>query len=230
MAGKPKAHRPKRDDVLDAAVAVLLDCGYDAASMDKVARAAGVSRRTLFNQFESKEALFAAAVERVWEKMSFTTIVAQKDALLDAAVGLTRIGMAIVDFWTPDTAIALARSVLKAQRVLLVGWDAMGPATVLARAVAGDAVARTAADLNQFRFDAVTRTDDPRMLPGAVKYGGLGAALALAAPADVMVHNHAGTGTGRVAEAAYAAAGGKQKLVRHAEKLDAAAVARWLLG
>jgi len=106
----------------------------------------------------------------------------------------------------------------------------MGPAVVLARSVAGDAVARTAADLNRFRFDAVTATSDPMLLPGAVKYGGLGAALALAAPADVYVHNHTGTGIGRHAEAAYLAAGQAEKLVRHAEKQDDAAVVRCLMG
>jgi len=128
------------------------------------------------------------------------------------------------------TTVAFARTVLKARRVLLVGWGSMGPAVVLARSVAGDSVARTAADLNRFRFDAVTATSDPMLLPGAVKYGGVGAVLALAAPADVYVHNHAGTGIGRLAETAYLAAGQAEKLVRHAEKQDDAAVVRWLLG
>ncbi|MFO0795898.1 MAG: CocE/NonD family hydrolase [Gemmataceae bacterium] len=127
------------------------------------------------------------------------------------------------------TTVAFARTVLKARRVLLVGWGAMGPAVALARSVAGDAVARTAADLNRFRFDSITATSDPMLLPGAVKYGGLGAALALAAPADVFVHNHTDTGIGRLAEGAYDAAGAKDKLVRHAEKQDDAAVVRWLL-
>ena len=126
--------------------------------------------------------------------------------------------------------VAFARTVLKAKRVLLVGWGNMGPAVALARSVAGDAVARTAADLNRVRLDAVTATSDPMLLPGAVKYGGLGAALALAAPADVYVHNHMGTGIGRLAEAAYLAAGLADKLVRHAEKQDDPAVVRWLLG
>jgi hypothetical protein len=128
------------------------------------------------------------------------------------------------------TTVAFARTILKARRVLLVGWGAMGPAVLLARSVAGEAVARTAADLNRFRFDLVTTTSDPMMLPGAVKYGGLGAVLALAAPADVFVHNHAGTGIGLLAEGSYAAAGAAQKLVRHQDKQDDAAVVRWLLG
>ncbi len=128
------------------------------------------------------------------------------------------------------TSIAFARSVLKARQVLLVGWGAMGPAAVLARAVSGDGIVRTAADLNRFRFDSINETNHPMMLPGSLKYGGMGAALALCAPADVYVHNHSGTGIGRVAEAAYEAAGGKEKLVRHGDQQDDAAVVRWLLG
>ena len=45
------------------------------------------------------------------------------------------------------------------------------------------------------------------MLPGAVKYGGLGAFLALCAPGEAVVHNHQGSGIGKLAEAAYDAAG-----------------------
>jgi dienelactone hydrolase len=127
------------------------------------------------------------------------------------------------------TAITFARTVLRARRVLLVGWGATGPAAILARALAGDAVAKTAADLNRFRFDAITTTDDPMMLPGAVKYGGLGAFLALCAPGEVLTHNHGGTGSGRVAEAAYAAAGAKDKLGRNGDPLPDARVAEWLV-
>ena len=59
-----------------------------------------------------------------------------------------------------------------ADKVHLVGFDKAGPWAVLARALCGDVVARTAADLNRFRFDKVTDPADPMMLPGAVKYGG----------------------------------------------------------
>ncbi len=78
---------------------------------------------------------------------------------------------------------------------------------MLAKALAGDAVAKTAADLNQFRFESIKETADPMMLPGAVKYGGLPAFLALCAPGEVFVHNHRGTASGRLPRAAYEAAG-----------------------
>jgi dienelactone hydrolase/pimeloyl-ACP methyl ester carboxylesterase len=118
---------------------------------------------------------------------------------------------------------------LKAKSIRMVGWGAMGVAAILAKALAGDAVARLAADANRFRFEDITDTADPMMLPGAVKYGGLGAFLALCAPGEVFVHNHQGTGSGKLAESAYAAAGVKDKLQRNAEKVDDLKVVEWLV-
>ena len=127
------------------------------------------------------------------------------------------------------TLIAFAKSFLKNKTIHLVGWDEFGTIAILAKALAGDAVAKTAADLNEFTFEKIEKTDDPMMLPGAVKYGGLGAFLALCAPGEVLVHNHKGTDTGKVSRAAYEAAGAANKLTRSAEKLDAAKVVEWLV-
>jgi AcrR family transcriptional regulator len=49
--------------VLDAAVGVFARYGFRKASMDEVARAAGVSRQGLYLQFANKEELFRRAVE-----------------------------------------------------------------------------------------------------------------------------------------------------------------------
>jgi AcrR family transcriptional regulator len=54
----------KRRQVLDGARQVFLAQGFDAASMGEIARAAGVSKGTLYVYFESKEELFAALVKR----------------------------------------------------------------------------------------------------------------------------------------------------------------------
>jgi dienelactone hydrolase len=128
------------------------------------------------------------------------------------------------------TQIAFAKTMLKAKRIDLVGWDEAGPWVVLAKALAGDAVRKTAADANQFRFEAITATSDPMMLPGAVKYGGLPAFLALCAPGAVLLHNHRGTASGKLSKAAYVAAGAAEKLTRNNAKLDAGKVVAWLIG
>ncbi len=127
------------------------------------------------------------------------------------------------------TYIGFGTSMLKAKTLALVGWDEFGPVAILAKALAGDAVAKTAADLNQFDFAKITDTVDPMMLPGAVKYGGMGAFLALCAPGEVLVHNHKGTETGRASRATYEAAGAANKLTRSPEKLAPAKVVEWLL-
>jgi AcrR family transcriptional regulator len=49
--------------VLEAAVGVFARYGYRKASMDEVARAAGVSRQGLYLQFVNKEELFRKALE-----------------------------------------------------------------------------------------------------------------------------------------------------------------------
>ena len=56
----PREEGAKRRQILDGARRVFLDDGFDGASMNEVARAAGVSKGTLYVYFASKEELFAA--------------------------------------------------------------------------------------------------------------------------------------------------------------------------
>jgi dienelactone hydrolase len=127
------------------------------------------------------------------------------------------------------TAVAYAKGHELTKRVDLVGWESAGPWVLLARALCGDAVSRTAVDMDQFLYDRVKTTDDPMLLPGALKYGGQGAFLALCAPGEVLAHNHKGTASGRVSKAAYQAAGAEAKLERPAEKWEPTKVVEWLL-
>ena len=127
------------------------------------------------------------------------------------------------------TAIAFGRTVLKAKTVHVVGWDEFGVVAVLAKALAGDAVAKTAADLNNTLFNRIEKTDDPLMLPGVVKYQLGGTALGLCAPGEVLVSNHRGTSSGKWSKAVYDAAGAGDKLTRVNGKLDADKVVEWLM-
>src|SRR5580704_2346372 len=52
----------KREQILDGARKLFLAEGFDAASMGDIARAAGVSKGTLYVYFDSKELLFAELV------------------------------------------------------------------------------------------------------------------------------------------------------------------------
>ncbi len=56
--------------MLEAAIAEFRRCGYDGASMDAIAASAGVSKRTLYNHFASKEALFRSLADELVGRVS----------------------------------------------------------------------------------------------------------------------------------------------------------------
>lgn len=64
-AGTPapaEGENPKVRQVLDAAHALFLELPYDAVSTDAIAKAARISKTTMYVYFPSKEALFSALV------------------------------------------------------------------------------------------------------------------------------------------------------------------------
>lgn len=54
-----------RERILQVATELLLEQGYGSTSIDSVAVRAGVSKRTFYDRFEDKAALFAAVVHRI---------------------------------------------------------------------------------------------------------------------------------------------------------------------
>ncbi|MEN5272847.1 TetR/AcrR family transcriptional regulator [Stenotrophomonas lactitubi] len=56
----------KREAIVRAAVEEFRSAGYEATSMDRIAAVAGVSKRTVYNHFPSKEELFALILEELW--------------------------------------------------------------------------------------------------------------------------------------------------------------------
>jgi len=67
QAGMPADQ--KTDAIVKAARKTFLARGFDAASMDKIALEAAVSKRTVYNRFRSKEELFGAAIEDTCRKL-----------------------------------------------------------------------------------------------------------------------------------------------------------------
>jgi TetR/AcrR family transcriptional repressor of mexJK operon len=67
--------------VLDAALKVFSEAGYSGTTMDAVALEAGLSKPTLYQYFESKEALFSAM------------LLGERDQMLDAFQHPTGKGM-----------------------------------------------------------------------------------------------------------------------------------------
>ena len=54
----------KRVSILTAATQVFIAEGYDNAGMDRIAEAAGASKRTVYNHFQSKDELFAEVLNQ----------------------------------------------------------------------------------------------------------------------------------------------------------------------
>jgi AcrR family transcriptional regulator len=65
----------KAEVILAGAMQEFMTCGYAAASMDRIAVAAGVSKPTLYSYFQGKEGLFTALIQQM----------SQSDRLLDEA-------------------------------------------------------------------------------------------------------------------------------------------------
>ncbi len=57
----------KRAAILQAAVAEFREFGFAGTSMDRIAATAGVSKRTVYNHFSSKDELFTAILWQLWE-------------------------------------------------------------------------------------------------------------------------------------------------------------------
>jgi TetR/AcrR family transcriptional regulator of autoinduction and epiphytic fitness len=60
---KSRDKSKKREKILEGAIDVFINLGYELASMDKIAETAEVSKRTVYNHFGSKENLFQAIVD-----------------------------------------------------------------------------------------------------------------------------------------------------------------------
>lgn len=128
----------KRRQIIEGARAVFLAQGFDAASMNDIARAAGVSKGTLYVYFDNKEQLFEAIVEEECD--------AQAEGIFDldpnnhdVEAVLTRLGVAYVKFLCrPEKASAIRTVIAIADRMPEVGrrFYESGPASGIARLAA----------------------------------------------------------------------------------------------
>jgi AcrR family transcriptional regulator len=125
----------KRRQIIEGARAIFLAQGFDAASMNDIARAAGVSKGTLYVYFANKEDLFEAIVEQECD--------AQAEGIFDldpqdhdVGAVLKRVGIAYVKFLCrPEKASAIRTVIAIADRMPEVGrkFYEAGPAVGIAR-------------------------------------------------------------------------------------------------
>jgi AcrR family transcriptional regulator len=88
------ADSSKRRQIIDGARKVFLDLGFDGASMGEIARAAGVSKGTLYVYFADKNRLFEAIVEE--ESLEQGKLAFNFDPERDVATILMEFGQAYI--------------------------------------------------------------------------------------------------------------------------------------
>jgi AcrR family transcriptional regulator len=125
----------KRRQIVEGARQIFLAQGFDAASMSDIARAAGVSKGTLYVYFDNKEQLFQAIVHQECQVHAETTFDLDP-ADHDVAGTLTRLGIAFVEFLCrPEKASALRAVAAIADRMPEIGkiFYETGPAVGIAK-------------------------------------------------------------------------------------------------
>ena len=108
-SGEPDSS--KRRQIIDGAMAVFLEKGYDAASMGEIARAAGVSKGTLYVYFQDKDALFEAIVSEACKVQAEQVFeLDPKDQAVEAV--LTRVGTAFARVMCDPESLSAIRTVI----------------------------------------------------------------------------------------------------------------------
>jgi Transcriptional regulator len=77
MSGQEERARSTRDRILDAAIDLFIEAGFETTPMDAIAERAKVAKGTLYYHFKSKEGIVEAIVERfvVGAEAAFASIV-----------------------------------------------------------------------------------------------------------------------------------------------------------
>ena len=75
-----QAKAPAQDRILDAAMRVFRRHGFRRSSIEQAAEEAGLTRQALYHHFDSKEELFRAVLERLYQQALAAEIAAGKQA------------------------------------------------------------------------------------------------------------------------------------------------------
>ena len=115
IEGEAHAHHDggaKRRQIMDGARTAFLAAGFDGASMNDIARAAGVSKGTLYAYFDSKDDLFEAIIRGQFAQAAERLCTFRREG--DARAMLTDFGVRLMGRMTEPETLALARVVVAA--------------------------------------------------------------------------------------------------------------------
>lgn len=157
---EPRAERKKRDtsekrqSIVDAALRVFCEEGYDGASMDRIAEVAGASKRTVYNHFGRKRDLFQAVVDDfVTEMASLKEIPYDPDRSLEAQLS---------DFADAEIALSSNPTWLRFTLVLLTVFFSDPDLAATTRARYGTGEDTLATWLRDAVTDGAVAAEDPQ--------------------------------------------------------------------
>jgi AcrR family transcriptional regulator len=107
----PPQDSAKRRQIIEGARSVFLSQGFDRASMDEIARAAGVSKGTLYVYFSNKQRLFEELIVED-RRVQAEQVVALDPADPDIRQALTRFGVSLCEMLQRPQTVALIRMVI----------------------------------------------------------------------------------------------------------------------
>ncbi len=143
----------KRRQIMDGARTVFFSAGFDGASMNDVARSAGVSKGTLYAYFDSKEELFKEIIRAEKAQTAERLCVFKREG--DVREMLTDFGVRLMNRLTEPGAISLARVVIAATEKFPSVGRALYEAGPLYGAV------RLAEELRRLEETGVLKMPDP---------------------------------------------------------------------
>lgn len=108
---KPRA-RAKHDQILDSARVLFLEHGFDATSMDAIAREAGVSKATLYVHFDDKDDLLLALVNEECKRFGPKTLWRDHGGDIDLRTELHAIGTTFLEAFLDQRGLAVHRLVM----------------------------------------------------------------------------------------------------------------------
>lgn len=104
----------KAGKIICAARDAFFEQGYDAVSMDEIAKRAGVAKQTVYSHYASKDALFLAVAEREWKSLRSVTPIAQSTTPATAREGLRDMGLQTLEVMLSPSALCLLRVTMAA--------------------------------------------------------------------------------------------------------------------
>ncbi|QSR20309.1 TetR/AcrR family transcriptional regulator [Novosphingobium sp. KA1] len=102
----------RRQAILDTALALFREVGYERASMAAIAARVGGSKGTLYNYFKNKDDLFAAAMVGAMEEQGIAMLDLLDSGSDDVRVVLCRFGAAYVRFLSAPEHLSIVRTVV----------------------------------------------------------------------------------------------------------------------